>query len=494
MKTLKALSLSLLAAVALSGTASAVTPTIVHITGSTAFRSQAVAGMIDYLSQGGTVAVHAGFTSGSTLLKAGQQILANGTIATDGSGTATQVVECYWSGSVAGAVDLAIGNPTGVYYDVNSIGAANITAVNGSTVTVNNGTNTTVYGGGVALTSPGTTTLAAEGAFVDHNISWASKALTGATIGSPGSINGYSSIGAIQTALGSSTIIDSGSASDPGGSSGSNAHTDGTVGVVTFEWVLGNINSSGLSAIGTTITNITQEGVKGLISNGYVAQSFLTGTNNAADSANYFYLTGRNEDSGTRVNAFLEGQLPVTVNPKQYSVTGTTLALFPANSALNTEPLLSWPTIGHSGYSSGGNVATALSGATNGTWTFTNGKATNNSGSAFVIGYLGATDAVTAITAGATALTYDGVPYSVAAIQNGQYPFWGYEHLYRLSGEAAALGTIIDGIADKIHDTDADVASNGKHSVLSGDVASGILYDANFNVYKTTEGQPASHF
>ena len=44
----------------------------------------------------------------------------------------------------------------------------------------------------------------------------------------------------------------------------------------------------------------------------------------------------------------------------------------------------------------------------------------------------------------AVALKYNGVDYSAAAVQNGQYTFWGYEHImYR----AAAVGTLAETVA-----------------------------------------------
>jgi len=489
MKTLKALSFSLLAALALTGTASAVTPTVIHITGSTAFRSQAVAGLIDYLSQNGTVPIHAGYTSGSTLLGAGAQILANGTIAADNSGSATIVIETFWSGSAAGTIDLATANTTGAYYDASNLSGTDLTAFNNSTVTVNtnDGTNNQVYGGGVALTSTGTA-HAPDAAFADTAKATTAKTLLGGNLSS--AINGVSTIAALQTAVNSSNLVDAGTVD--------NAKDAGVSGVVTFEWVFGNYTPTGLTNMGGTApTNITQQASDALITGGSIAQSLLTGTNNAADSANYIYLTGRNEDSGTRLTAFSESQFGVTANPKQYSATLTgstsTLALFPANSAVNTITQLSWSQIGHSGYASGGNVATALKIATDGTWTFTNGKNVNNSGKAFVIGYVGATDAASAISGGAHALTYNGVPYSIANIQNGSYTFWGFEHLYKLNTSSTTVKNAVDAIADDIFNIDADVASNGKHSAISGDVASGILFDGNFNVTRTAEGTPVSH-
>ena len=129
MKTLKALSLSLAAAAALTGSASA--QTVIHIAGSTAFRSPCTAAIIDYLATaGGAHSVFAGYTG--SLLGNSQAIIANGTIGS--GGTATTIVETYWTGSLAGVVDLRAGNDSGTkYLDPSTMGSAAVTAFNAST-------------------------------------------------------------------------------------------------------------------------------------------------------------------------------------------------------------------------------------------------------------------------------------------------------------------------------------------------------------------------
>jgi hypothetical protein len=73
---------------------------------------------------------------------------------------------------------------------------------------------------------------------------------------------------------------------------------------------------------------------------------------------------------------------------------------------------------GDAGYSSGGDLAWAM-------------RAT----APFIyVTYLGLSDSITAETASggggnATELTYNGIPYSDAAVQNGQYSYWTYEQL-----------------------------------------------------------------
>jgi hypothetical protein len=471
MKLLKTLTLGLLAAAGLAGTASA--QTIIHIAGSTAFRAPATAAMIDVLSAGGTKTVYAGYSASSAsataILGAGSAILANGTLGS--GGTATIVIETYWTGSLAGLVDLVAANNTGAYLDATN--SSMQTQVNGGTAT------TSPYGGGALLTSPVTTTSAPDMIMSDSvKTTIASELGTGATMTAP--VGSYSTISALATACGGSTVVD-------GGTSGA-ASGAGFVGIVPFEWVEGNGGSA-------SFTNISQQAARGLLTNGFLPQSYLTGGSTSADTANYFYCVGRNEDSGTRIGALMEPQFGVTASPKQYALAGTTANLFPV-TALNTEPNIVWNTVGHSGYSGGSNVATDLD-ITGGSISFTNGKAPENSGSSYFIGYVGVTDALAAVTGGAKALSYGGVPYSIAAVQNGQYTFWCYEHSYHLSSLSGTALTTVNAIADGIYNTDADVAGDGTHSATSGSLAAGILDNNSSPVLvfrSTTEGGPLSNY
>jgi hypothetical protein len=474
MKSFTKLSLGLLAAAAsLTGTASA--QTIVHLVGSTAFRSPATAAIIDTLSNGGTATVRAGYSSGS-LLGASQAIIANGTIGS--GGTATIIVETYFTGSLAGCVDVAVGNNTGSYIDPSGLTSAAINSINTTAVT------TSPYGGGAAV-SYTATTAAPDIAMSDSYKNSVGTELSSATLLAPitGNNGTFSSIPQIVSAI-ESNLVDGGTSANAGGS--------GFVGIVPFEWLVGNGSP-------TSFTSISQQTARGLITNGFVPQSYLTGGSASADTANYFYLVGRNEDSGTRIGAFSESQFGLSANPKQYSINGvagsTSTGLFPV-TALNTEANIEWGSAGHSGYSSGGNVATALDVA-GGSLTFANGQAPENSGSSYVLGYVGITDAATAVAGGARALSYDGVPFSVAAVQNGQYTFWTYEHSYHLSSLAGTKLTVANTIADNIYLSDADVASNGTHSTTSGATAAGILDNNNSPVlvYRPfTEGQPLSNY
>jgi len=478
MKLLKTLTLGTLAAASI-GTASA--QTTLHICGSTAFRNGASAAIIDYLSSNlapGSSHVYAGTTVATTsegILSAGAALYANGTVGTTGSGTATLIVETYWTGSLAGVVDVTAGNTTGLYIDPSNLTTAQLSQINS---TAGYATAGSQYGGGVEFS--GTVTTKAyipDMAFSDSYQGTISKELaTGQFVNSSTPVGSYGSISALATACAGSSIKQAGTSSGAGGA--------GFEGIVPFEWVLGNVQNS---AVTSAISNISQQAARGLVSDGYVPQSYLTGTNNGTtDTANYFYLVGRNEDSGTRIGALSESQFGVTSSPVQFEVTATSstapvtaLQEYPV-TPLNTELNIQWNTLGHSGYASGSNVSSALSSPENATpLAAFSGESDENSGASYLIGYVGATDAATAINGGGKALTYNGVPFSVAAVQNGQYTFWTYEHCYRLSAAGTAVAGLADGIADEVYNNDADVASNGTHSTTSGAVAGGILDNAS---------------
>jgi len=265
-----------------------------------------------------------------------------------------------------------------------------------------------------------------------------------------------------------------------------------TVGLVTFQWVLGNIGAGTVP-----FTNITSQQASALVTNGIEPLSFFTG--NTSDSANFVIFIGRNEDSGTRILTFAESQSGGTSNPSAFgqacsqfmiqqsgegagytngypTSNATTIAagtgvtgfkVWPKSWPLNTEPTLNWNTFGHSGYTGGGDVANVLKClnpvSTTG-WSVANAPSNFVAGTStvYIVSCLGCSDAATAVSGGAHALTYNGVGYSSANTSNiaaGQYTPWNFEHAYYLtsgSGSQVAIGsnqTAADALADQIYGT-----------------------------------------
>ena len=181
------------------------------------------------------------------------------------------------------------------------------------------------------------------------------------------------------------------------------------VGVIPFVWVKNN------SLVG--VTNITREQAVLLMSSSGVVTnlgqpifgmpaSFLGG-----NSQNPVYLTGRDSGSGTRITVHKD--IGFTGTPRYWGNQGITL-------------------VQTNGYSSGGGERGVI--------------ATNVN----VIGYLGLADANN-ISGTTSIISYEGIPFSISAVQNGSYPIWGYEHLVsRSSGLSANQQLVRDALAAAI--------------------------------------------
>ena len=76
-------------------------------------------------------------------------------------------------------------------------------------------------------------------------------------------------------------------------------------------------------------------------------------------------------------------------------------------------------------------------------------------------------------TGNAKELTYNGVAYTTAAVQNGQYTFWAYEHLAFNTSASAPIQTFAENLAAQIKDVDAST--------------SGIIL-SSMNVSRTSDG------
>jgi len=169
---------------------------------------------------------------------------------------------------------------------------------------------------------------------------------------------------------------------------------------------------------------------------------------------------GRNHDSGTRNCAVLSTQIDkagtaltliqqyqpsdsssVPVGTSGFNGTIAQLNLYPAET-INGESY----SLGQSGYSSGSLVAACFT-ATN--------AATYNGNPTIFVSYLSTGDASTALGGNAQELSYNGIYYSPTAVQNGQYTFWSYEHLYYKSGLNANLKAVANQLASQIATVDA---------------------------------------
>lgn len=186
------------------------------------------------------------------------------------------------------------------------------------------------------------------------------------------------------------------------------------IGVIPFQWVAGE----GGAASG--ITNMTSQIAQQLFKNGTISLAHFSG--NAADATSGYkvYAVGRWDDSGTRLISMAESGVGVSSSLIQYTPNG--------------DPVTSWTSVGNGGYVSGSQLAGALGRVTT--------KANGHS-----VGYAGVPDAITAVAAGATTMTHNGVALtSVSDVTEGRYTFWSYEQVIDrgdLSGQALDFLTLI---------------------------------------------------
>ena len=220
------------------------------------------------------------------------------------------------------------------------------------------------------------------------------------------------------------------------------------VGVVQFFWVKNNGASS-------SITNITNQAVKGLAAGG-LPLSFFSGATTGPDLTTQVRIVGRNADSGTRLTAYEEGGYGALSVAVQYAPSGanqgtngsgqsagsgdiTSLSLWQA------ETILGLPfNVGESGFASGGTLASVM---------------TRTSSAGPIVTHLSKGDAKTAILGGATLLSYNGVlpedPATATAfpsITSGKYSFWSYEHLY-YNNQTTGTGTVAELLATEMAKT-----------------------------------------
>jgi len=181
------------------------------------------------------------------------------------------------------------------------------------------------------------------------------------------------------------------------------------VGVITFKWVRDQGDWNG--------TNVTDSMIQQAL-NAYAPRAVFTG--NAGDTNDFVYVSGRNNQSGTRVNAFGDSGFGILSSPSQVEI----------NSSGVMQELDAFGDYdGDFGFSSGGSLAATMGANTSSNNVSAIDQVNTGNAGFSVIAYLGTSDAATAITDGATVLTYDGVTFSPAAIIEGQYTFWGNEYI-----------------------------------------------------------------
>jgi hypothetical protein len=234
---------------------------------------------------------------------------------------------------------------------------------------------------------------------------------------------------------------------------------DTQVGVVPFVWVRNNGSPA-------TITNMTSQLAAAILLNGSLPQYHFDNSG----STTPVFVTGRNSDSGTRLDAFAESWFGINSAPVQLDPTNPSPGNFDhvAGGAWVGGPGGITYFDPADGFSSGGPLSTAM-------------RAT---GSLRVIGgylvtYLGLNDADSAAAGGAALLTYNGFAYSAMAVENGQYSFWSYEHFLKAPA--------FDGVPDSDPHV---VAANALAAQIATDAATSGISLSSMHVSRASEGTP----
>lgn len=201
---------------------------------------------------------------------------------------------------------------------------------------------------------------------------------------------------------------------------------DNIVGIIPFRFV----KSAGAAAGITNMTPLLAQAT--WIGTGSCPLALYTGK--ATDQGTRVFATGRDGDSGTRISAFAETGIGNTTSVKQYDC-ATELPY-----AQQTVNGIVFP-VGEGGESSGGTLA----GAT---------KMGKPGLTKSYVSYLSNGDTTTLLNNGGAALTYNGVAFSLEAVQQGQYTFWSYEHLVYKGGLSGTPRTFADNLTNQLLNTD----------------------------------------
>jgi hypothetical protein len=240
----------------------------------------------------------------------------------------------------------------------------------------------------------------------------------------------------------------------------------GVMGIIAFAWVK-NVNSSP-NAAWSNLKNITTYQMQALFAAPQHA-ALLTGV---ATDTNYVYMVGRNKGSGTRVNVLADASYGITTAVNQFSIGG--------GVSTPTTGTLSLLSEADNGYESGGGVAGAL--GIDGSCGQTDPYHAGYPGW-IAVGYLSCSDAIkSGLTVASNWLTENGVAESDGTVIEGQYSYWGNEHLfgkYNISGYQDTVGskiitamqTFLNGTAPTLSAHDAPIGTVWMHCTKPSDTS-----------------------
>jgi hypothetical protein len=205
------------------------------------------------------------------------------------------------------------------------------------------------------------------------------------------------------------------------------AVTGAKVGIIPFKWVA----QKGSAA---SLVNVTDQAIRQALK----ANAKLALFTGVSTDTTRVYVSGRDNNSGTRVNALGESFYGIFTAPKQIEV-GSNGAML--TNSVDGNIATDW------GYSGGGSLASQMGYDLSQATSIDIGPSGDGTSHFSVIAYLGVGDATTAIGNGGRELTLNGVAYSLAAIQEGRYNFWGNEYVYRKNTVSSQASTVYSALA-----------------------------------------------
>lgn len=243
---------------------------------------------------------------------------------------------------------------------------------------------------------------------------------------------------------------------------GSTALVDyGVVGIVPFTFMKGYESSP--DGPYTHLSNVTTADINEALSLGDNLSAFyFTGNTNDLDSVDGIAIVGRNLGSGTRVNTLLNAaSYPVGQTVNQFALNSSYPTGTPGTLTFGNYTTPATETfVGNDGFDSGGSVQTDLN---------VDGSGVGD----VIVGYVGISDAKNAVvdhnggtgSGDAVFLTFNGVYEGDEAVETGQYPFWGQEHLLGQHGQSSTgaagetASAIVSGIGAQLTSSGAGLAT-----------------------------------
>jgi hypothetical protein len=187
------------------------------------------------------------------------------------------------------------------------------------------------------------------------------------------------------------------------------------VGTIPFVVVKG---SNSLPSV-ASITDVTDQQLRKILLVSGQKLALFTGV--STDTTNYVYISGRDNNSGTRVNTFGITGFGIKSAPKQIELDGT-------GNMLDTGAPFHY--IGDIGFSSGGTLVGTLTTDTAASVDHVNAGHTGF----LVLAYAGLSDANSVTNKSVVKLSYNGVFESPTSVIEGQYGLWGNEYALQASG------------------------------------------------------------